>query len=100
MPSGMAEERRRELQESFGIHRLGDEYAYSVVVGGKKLFIIGDEVQTEEDFQKQVEKRFGSLFSQVWEEAVRICRKAGKGILLSQPKFDSCSYNFWNNNGL
>ena len=92
MPSGIAEERRRELQESFSVHRLGDEYAYSVVLDGKRLFIIGDEVQTEEDFQKQVEKRFGPLFSQAWEEAVRICRKAGKGILLSQRYFYESLY--------
>ncbi len=93
LPSGvMEEERRRRLQESFGIHHLGDEYAYSVVLDGKKLFVIGDEIQTEEGFGKQVEKRFGPLFTQAWEEAVEICRKADKGVLLSQRYFYESLY--------
>jgi len=93
LPSGvLEEERRRKLQESFSIYHLGDEYAYSVEEEGRKLFVIGDEVQTEEAFGKQVEKRFGSLFSQAWKEAVEICRKADRGVLLSQRYFYDSLY--------
>jgi len=93
LPTGvMEEEKRKELQENFGIHHMGDEYAYSVVVEGRKLFVIGNEVQTEERFEKQVEKRFGHLFPQAWEEAVGICRRADKGVLLSQRYFYESLY--------
>ncbi len=88
----LEKERRRELRESFAVHRLGDEYAYSVVLDGRKLFVIGEEIQTAEGFGRQVEKRFGPLFPRAWEEAVKICREADRGVLLSQRYFYESLY--------
>jgi hypothetical protein len=71
---------------------IGDEAAYSVEVGGKKLFVIGNEIKTKEDFAKQIEKRFGRNFKKAWQEAVKICKNYDKGVLLSQRYFYETIY--------
>jgi len=81
-----------QLQKSFTVHHLGDEYAYSVELDGKRLFVIGNEIQTLDRFEKQVGRRFGKCFDKAWEEAVNICKGCDKGILLSQRYFYELIY--------
>lgn len=82
----------KEITRSFKIYHLGDEMAYSVKVDGKLMFMIGQEVQTLQAFKKQIEDRFGKKFKKAWQEAVKICREAGKGPLLSQRYFYEAVY--------
>ena len=88
----MEEEKLEQLRKSFNIHHLGDEYAYSVELEGKKLFVIGNEIQTVERFEKQVASRFRHSFEKAWNEAVEICKNADRGILLSQRYFYESLY--------
>ncbi|MEO0123140.1 MAG: hypothetical protein ABIL69_03960 [candidate division WOR-3 bacterium] len=81
-----------KLKKSFKIYNLGDEIAYSVEVNGRQYFIIGNEVQTKEDFARQIESRFGEKFKDAREEAIRICKQYDKGVLLSQRYFYETVY--------
>jgi len=85
-------EKVEKVRKSFNIFRLGDEMAYSVVVDGKRRFMIGDKIQSEEDFARQIESRFGEKFNEAWEEAVSICKKYDKGLLRSQRYFYETVY--------
>ncbi|MCX7995387.1 MAG: hypothetical protein N3A65_06415 [candidate division WOR-3 bacterium] len=88
----VSEKEAEKLKKSFRIYNLGDEIAYSVEIKGRQYFIIGNEVQTEEDFAKQVESRFGDKFKYAWEEAIKICKQYDKGVLLSQRYFYETIY--------
>jgi hypothetical protein len=55
-------------------------------------FVIGNEIKTSADFRQQIEKRFGASFRDAWKEAVAICRKYDKGVLLSQRYFYETVY--------
>jgi hypothetical protein len=66
---------------------LGDELAYSAMKNGCLYFSIGETLQTEEDFQRQIMKRFGSIYSTAWKEALQIVRQCPKEVLLSQNSF-------------
>uniref|UniRef100_A0A7C4XAP4 Uncharacterized protein n=1 Tax=candidate division WOR-3 bacterium TaxID=2052148 RepID=A0A7C4XAP4_UNCW3 len=81
-----------KLKKSFNIYNLGDEIAYSVEIKGRQYFIIGDEIQTEDDFARQIESRFGNRFKDAWEEAIKICTQYDKGVLLSQHYFYETIY--------
>lgn len=81
-----------EIRKSFKIYYLGDEMAYSVEMGGKKYFMIGSEVQTQEDFAKQIESRFKGKFDDAWKEAVELCKSMDRGVLLSQRYFYEVVY--------
>lgn len=67
--------------------RVGDEVAYATRVGKEIRFTIGGEVQTEEDYRKQIVSRFEGRYSEAWKEALRIVRKHPKSTLLSQSEF-------------
>ncbi len=82
----------KKIQKSFTMTTLGDEAAYSVEMNGKKLFVIGSEIKTEEDFKRQIERRFGESFKQAWKEAVKICKEYDKGVLQSQRYFYETIY--------
>jgi len=86
------EEMRREIAKTFEIYHLGDEMAYSVKIKGKRMFMIGNEVQTPENFYKQIESRFGKNFKKVWAEAIKICQNFDEGILKSQRYFYETVY--------
>lgn len=88
----VSEEEAEKLKKSFKIYNLGDEIAYSVKIKDKTYFIIGNEVQTEEDFARQIESRFGDKFKDAWEEALKICKQYDKGVLLSQRYFYETVY--------
>ncbi|MEO0076431.1 MAG: hypothetical protein ABIK19_02020 [candidate division WOR-3 bacterium] len=81
-----------QIQKSFGIYHLGDEMAYSVEIAGRRLFTIGNEVQTPEHFEKQIAVRFGKAFKKVWQEAIEICKSYDKGVLLSMHYFYETVY--------
>ena len=73
-----------EIEKNIFIERLGDEMAYCVK--------IGDELQTPEDFKKQIEDRFKGKFEEAWKEAINIVKSYDKGVLLSQRYFYEAVY--------
>jgi hypothetical protein len=77
----------KDIEKTLGTHYLGDEYAYKLEIDGKTLFTIGDEVQTDKDFKKKIESRFGETFKSAWQEALKICREYDKDVLRSQRDF-------------
>ena len=85
-------EKAEEIKKTFEIYYLGDEMAYSVEIKGKRFFMIGGEVQTLEDFKKQIENRFRGTFDIAWKEAVDLCKKMERGVLLSQRYFYEVVY--------
>ena len=66
---------------------LGDEMAYSSKTGGELYFTIGETLQTESDYQRQIMKRFGPIYSRAWKEALQIIRQYPRETLLSQNTF-------------
>ena len=81
-----------KIEKSISIERLGDEMAYYVKLGDRKYFLIGDDLQTPEDFKKQVEERFKGKFEDAWKEAINIVKSYDKGVLLSQRYFYEAVY--------
>lgn len=80
------------INRSYSIYTLGDEMVYYIEVKRKKLFTIGETVQTPEDFTRQVESQFAKNFPRAWEEAVKICQGYDKETLLSQKSFYETVY--------
>lgn len=87
-----SEKEIEEMEKNFSIERLGDEMTYCTKIGGKRYFIIGDEIQTPEDFEKQIESRFKGKFDKAWQEALDIVKSYDKGVLLSQRYFYEVVY--------
>jgi len=85
-------EKIQRLRETFEVFQLGDEMAYSVEIDGKRYFVIGNEIQTEEDFYKNVERRFGNKFKEAWQEALEIVKSYDEGVLRSQRYFYEAVY--------
>lgn len=85
-------EKLEEIKKSFKVEEIGDELAYAVEIDGKIYYTIGGEIQTEKDFEKQIEKRFVGKFNEAWEEAVKIVSSYDKGVLLSQRYFYEVVY--------
>ncbi len=81
-----------KIRKSFTMTTVGDEAAYSVEIDGKKLFVIGNEIKTKRDFNKQIEQRFSTYFKDAWKEALAICKGYDKGVLLSQRYFYETVY--------
>ncbi|MDV3244378.1 MAG: hypothetical protein LYZ66_04290 [Nitrososphaerales archaeon] len=71
---------------------LGDEMAFKKEKGGRLYFTIGGEVQTEDDFKRQIESRFQDSFKQAWTEAVEYVRGFDRGTLESGTAFFSQVY--------
>ena len=61
--------------------------AYVSKKGQRFHFTIGGELQTENDFRRQIERRFGNAFSEAWKESVNIIRQHPRKVLLSQNGF-------------
>ncbi len=89
---GIPKEKIKEIQEQFKIFSLGDEQAYSVEIDGRPFFIIGNEIQTPEDFKRQIEARFGGNFEKAFQEALDIVKSYDRGVLLSQRYFFETVY--------
>jgi len=69
------------------VFRVGDEIAYTTKIGKETRFTIGGEVQTVEDYRRQIVSRFGGKYPEAWREALRIVRKFPESTLLSQNEF-------------
>ncbi|MGH2349779.1 MAG: hypothetical protein ACRDFT_10005 [bacterium] len=72
---------------TFAEYHLGTDKAYSVKAGGELLFTIGGEIQTSEDFQRQVVERFNGTFREAWNEAMEIVRRYDRAVLEDPDKF-------------
>lgn len=88
----VSEEKLKKIRESFKIETIGDEMAYAVEIDGKVYYTIGGEIQTEEDFEKEIERRFKGKFEEAWKEAIEIVSSYDKGVLLSQRYFFEAVY--------
>jgi len=55
--------------------------------GDRTYFTIGGELQTENDFKRQIEARFGAKFPEAWKEALQIMNEYPTEVLLSQNRF-------------
>jgi hypothetical protein len=82
-PSGAEEHPNREP------YRLGDEFAFRDATQSKLYFTIGDETQTEKEFERQIEARFGTRknFESAWREAEAIVADADPRSLESGREF-------------
>ena len=78
---------KKPLEKTRGLFYLGDEAAYYVETQKGIYFTIGGKIQTEKDFQKQIESRFYPIFHKVWEEALQIIGEHPIETLISQRKF-------------
>jgi len=66
---------------------LGSEMGYTTRKGNRIYFEIGGKPQTEADFKRQIESRFGKAFSRAWKESRTIVRQYPKEVLSSQNRF-------------
>jgi len=78
---------KKPVERTSAAYFLGNEMAYSSKTGGKLYFTIGNTLQTENDYQRQIMKRFGPIYSKAWKEALQIVRQYSREILLSQNSF-------------
>jgi len=88
----VSEEKLNKIRERFRIETIGDEMAYAVEIDGRTYFTIGGEIQTEEDFEREIERRFKGKFEKAWQEAIEIVKSYDKGVLLSQRYFFEAVY--------
>jgi hypothetical protein len=71
---------------------LGDDKAYAVMRAGQRRFTIGGEIQTPQDFRRQIERRFAGAFREAWAEATQIVRQFPRQVLESQGAFYTLVY--------
>lgn len=71
---------------------LGDEMAFRAEGPGEPLFTIGGKTQTRQDFQRQIEARFGGRYKEAWEEAIDYVGRFPREKLLSGSEFFSSVY--------
>jgi hypothetical protein len=76
-----------KTSKTAGTYYLGDDMAYKATKGGVLRFTIGGEVQTEQDFDRQVKARFGDAFKPAWKEALAYVGGFDKETLLSGRRF-------------
>jgi len=71
------------------LFRLGNDEAYRDPTSKQVRFVIGDQVQTAADFERQVASRFGTKenFRAAWDEAARIVGSFDRATLESQRGF-------------
>jgi hypothetical protein len=71
------------------LYRLGEDEAYRDPNAKQLTFVIGGQSQTSEDFQRQVESRFGTAenFRSAWEEAIRVVGSYDRATLESRQRF-------------
>lgn len=74
-------------EEGPAVFKLGDEMAFTELIKGKQYFTIGGRVQLPEDFERQIEWRFGPAFEQAWNEALELVKNHERKTLLSQHEF-------------
>jgi hypothetical protein len=75
-------------------YHLGDDFAFRDTSKPGVYFTIGDETQTEKEFQRQIIDRFGStkVWTEAWDEATKIVGEADLEDLKSGSRFYSEVY--------
>ncbi len=75
-------------------YALGHDFAFRDTTQSKLYFTIGDETQTEREFERQIEARFGGrpIFERAWKEAEEIVVAQDRASLESGPEFYSRVY--------
>lgn len=81
------QEAKRKGEKGPAVFRLGDEMAFTELINGKQYFRMGRKVQTDEDFRRQIEWRFGPIFDEAWREAIELVSRYDRKTLLSQREF-------------
>ena len=84
---GAEEVEKKPIKKTRDAYFLGDEMAYVSKTGRQSYFTIGGKLQTDVDFKRQIERRFGNAFSDAWKESLEIVRQYPKDVLLSQSRF-------------
>lgn len=84
---GGREGRGAKTSKGEAVYKLGDDMAYEAKKKGVLLFTIGGEVQTKEDFDRQVKARFGGTFDEAWRQALGYVGSFDKSTLLSADEF-------------
>lgn len=87
LTSEFREARLRPEEETIDVYRLGDEMAFKEEKNGRIYFTIGGKIQSEKDFQRQIESRFSGAFEDAWKEALDMLRNFDRSTLLSQKEF-------------
>lgn len=89
----LREIQKQPILETPDTYHLGSEMAYKVKQeDGKVYFTIGGQIQTERDFERQVESRFSGKFSRAWKEAIDLVKEFDREVLLSQNDFYGLVY--------
>ncbi|MFX1475427.1 MAG: hypothetical protein ACFFCO_08130 [Promethearchaeota archaeon] len=92
-PRRVCDIKAEPVAETPEFFHLGNEMALKTKDSeGTEWFIIGGKVQTEQEFARQIESRFGEGFAQAWEEALQLVRQFDQKILISQHGFFSKVY--------
>jgi len=78
---------KRTVKRKRSTYFLGNEMAYRFKTGGKFYFTIGESLQTEINYQRQIMKRFSGAYSNAWKEALQVVRQYPRETLLSQNGF-------------
>jgi hypothetical protein len=87
-PRTWTEVQAKPVAETREVFHLGDEMAYKAqATTAAAYFTIGGQVQTEQDFQRQIASRFGATFAQAWKQALALIGQFDREVLLSQRAF-------------
>ena len=78
---------KKPIVKSRNAYFLGSDMAYISKKGNRTYFTIGGELQTEAEFKRQIETRFGPVFPKAWKESLKIMEQYPKEVLLSQNRF-------------
>jgi len=73
-------------------YQVGNDFGYSEEKDGKTYFVIGGKPQAGEDFEKQIQARFGNAFPEAWKEALYYVHHFDRSVLLSGNEFFSTVY--------
>jgi hypothetical protein len=87
-PRPWSEVQAKPVTETHEVFHLGDEMAYKAEAkAAVTYFTIGGQVQTEQDFERQITSRFGGTFAAAWKQALDLIRQFDRDVLLSQRDF-------------
>lgn len=88
-----SEVKEKPISDTPEAFHLGSEIAFKAPEeAGLLYFTIGGKVQTETEFTRQIEARFGESFSQAWKEALEYVKSFDEQTLLSQSGFYNSVY--------
>jgi len=88
-----SEIKEEPITETSEAYHLGSEVAYKAPhTPGRLYFTIGGEIQTEEEFTRQIASRFGKEYEQAWKEAIAYIKTFDEQTLLSQSGFFNSVY--------